>query len=147
MRRNVADEGEPYVVVEGRSSDLGPFLLGAALGAGVALLLAPRSGAETREALRERVQSARDKAHVAAEGVAERVTGGLADAREELERRIESARAAVSVRTRQLADAVAAGRAAARDARSEVRDRLAETKADQRPRSRPAERTTDTSEG
>ena len=147
MSRNMIDDGEPYVVVEGRSSDLGPFLLGAALGAGLALLLAPRSGAETREALREHVQSARDRASVAAEEVKERVSGGLADAREELERRIESARAAVSVRTRQLADAVAAGRAAARDARTEMRERLADTKADHRSRPRTAERAPDTTEG
>ena len=98
------DDGEPYVVVEGRSSDLGPFLLGAALGAGLALLLAPRSGAETREALREHVQSARDRAQVAAEGVKERVSGGLADAREELERRIR-----IGTRRRLGEDAAARG--------------------------------------
>ncbi|GEM_PF-631624 len=124
MARYDADEVEPYVIIEERSSDVGAFLLGAAVGAGLALLLAPRSGTETRHAIGRRVREAQDAARSAAGGVADRVTDTFADARDELERRIESARAAVTARTRQLADAVNIGRAAARDARTDIRSRL-----------------------
>ena len=48
MSRNSFDDDEPYVVIERQQgSGIGSFLLGAAIGAGIALLLAPRSGAST----------------------------------------------------------------------------------------------------
>jgi gas vesicle protein len=124
MTRDDAPEGEPYVIIEERTSEIGPFLLGIALGAGLALLLAPRSGTETRQAIRRRVRSAQHAARDAAEGVADRVSGTFTEAREELERRIESARAAVTMRTRQLAEAVAAGREAARQAEGDAGSRF-----------------------
>jgi len=127
MGRNDAGEDEPYVVIEERSNDIGPFLLGAALGAALALLLAPRSGVETRAALGRRMRSAQGAAREAAEGVAERVSDTFAEAREELERRIESAREAVSRRTRQLSEAVEAGRSAARQAEADLRSELSRT--------------------
>jgi gas vesicle protein len=121
MRRNESSpDDEPYVVIADRSSDLGPFLFGAALGAVIALLLAPRAGAETRNAVRSRLRSARQSARDAAEGVANTFT----QARDEVERRIESARAAVSSRSRHLSDAVAVGRSAAREAERDLRSRL-----------------------
>jgi gas vesicle protein len=126
MDRNDASENEPYVVIEQRPTDVVPFLLGAALGAALALLLAPRSGAETRAVLGRRARAARETA----EGVAERVGDSFADARDEVERRIESARAAVSRRTRQLGDAVAAGRSAAREAQRDLRSQLAKPPAE-----------------
>jgi gas vesicle protein len=138
MVGNDASDEEPIVLIEEGSIDIGPFLLWAALGAALALLLAPRSGVETRAAVRRRVHSARQ----AAEGVAERVTDSFASAREELERRIESARAAVSMRTRQLNDAVVAGRSAAREAKRDLRSDLSKggvrgSSAKRAPRQRP----------
>jgi gas vesicle protein len=119
-RKESTPDDEPYVVIADRSSDLGPFLFGAALGAVIALLLAPRAGTETRKAVRSRLRSARESARDAAEGVANTFT----QARDELERRIESARAAVSNRSRHLSDAVAVGRSAAREAERDLRSRL-----------------------
>jgi gas vesicle protein len=127
-------DDEPYVVIADRSSDLGPFLFGAALGAIAALLLAPRPGVETRNALRQRLRSARQGARDAADGVASTFT----QARDEVERRLESARAAVSTSGRHLSDAVAAGRAAARQAERDLRSRLDETSARQASDPRPA---------
>ena len=45
------DEDEPYVVIEQKPAGVGSFILGLAVGAGLALLFAPRSGAETRSDL------------------------------------------------------------------------------------------------
>ena len=45
----------PYIVIERDSGgQFGPFVLGALVGAGLALLFAPQSGEETQEDLRER---------------------------------------------------------------------------------------------
>src|SRR5579863_4409479 len=127
MARDEGNEDEPYVVIEERSNDIGPFLLGAAIGAALALLLAPRSGAEARAALGRRARAAQGAARQAAEGVAEKVSETFSEAREELERRIESARAAVSRRTQQLNEAVEAGRSAARRAQEDLQSELART--------------------
>lgn len=122
-REDETESGTPYVVIEERSSDLRPFLLGALVGAAAALLLAPRSGAETRRVVGHRLRVARRKARDAADGVA----STFAEARDQLEQRIESARAAVSKRSRQLNEAVAAGRVAAREAERELRSQLTQT--------------------
>ena len=125
MKRYEPSEDERVVIVEQRrSSDIGVLVLGLMVGAGLGLLLAPQTGAETRQVLRRRLRSARHVAEEAAGDVAERLTGSFAEAREEIERRIEAARAAVSRRTNQLADAVAAGRSAVRRADSEMRAQL-----------------------
>ena len=55
--------GEPAVVIERRSGGgAGLFLLGLAIGAGIALLLAPGSGEETRAALSRQARRLRRKA-------------------------------------------------------------------------------------
>ena len=51
MSRHEYDD-EAYVVIERTSGSFGSFLVGIAVGAGVALLLAPDSGLETRRRLR-----------------------------------------------------------------------------------------------
>ena len=48
MSRHEEDEDERYYVIEERGGGLGSFLLGAVVGAGIALLIAPQSGEETR---------------------------------------------------------------------------------------------------
>lgn len=92
---------EPTVVVERRSGGgIGLFILGVAVGAGIALLLAPQSGAETRQDLRRGARRLRRKARVAVEDVRERA--------EELVRTTSSA-----------------ARDAAREAREALEERLA----------------------
>ena len=109
---------EPFVVVQEKSSDVGSFLLGIAIGAGVALLLAPRTGADVRADIGRRVKKAKGN-----------VTETFTDAREKVEERLERARALVEKRRRQVADAVEAGRSAARDAHTELNHRLGDARA------------------
>lgn len=56
----------------GTSAVLVSFLLGALTGAGIALLMAPRPGRETREALGESLRDAAEKSRALGERVAEK---------------------------------------------------------------------------
>lgn len=125
------DEDGGYVVIErdGGGSGINTFLLGAAIGAGLALLFAPRSGAETRADIRRRAGSARDTAKRVATGVSESVTDTFQDARRKVEEQIDTARQAIETKKEQMRRAVDAGRAAADDARVDLEQRLTETKA------------------
>jgi gas vesicle protein len=120
---------EPYVIVEKRESGVGPILLGIALGAGVALLLAPQSGEETRREIARRAR----RAQAAAQDFVGEVSGTVADkfqeVRASVEERIEATLDAVDDKKRRVSNAYHAGRAAARDARGELEQRIAESKA------------------
>jgi gas vesicle protein len=121
--------GEPYVIVERRELGIGPLLLGLAIGAGVALLLAPQSGEETRRSIARRARRAQE----AAQGLVEDVTGTVADKFDEVRatvgERIEATFNAVDDKKRRVSSAYHAGRAAAREARGELEQRIAESKA------------------
>lgn len=130
MSRYTFDEHEPYVVIERESSaGIMPFLIGAALGAGVALLLAPRSGAATRRDIKNRANRVRRAAENAVSDVTHNVTDTFGDARRRVEEQIDSAREAIDLKKRQVHRAMDAGRTAAREARGELENRIAETKA------------------
>ena len=123
-------EDAPLVVIErDKSSSTGVFLLGAVLGAGIALLLAPRSGKETQEQLKSRArelrQAARERVRVAQEDLEEK----LGRAGEQVRDQIDSVKGAVN-----------AGRQAAVDARAELEDRIANSKAAYRAASDAARR-------
>ena len=121
--------GVPYVIVDRREVGIGPFLIGAALGAGIALLLAPQSGEKTRSALKARARRAQE----AAQDFVEDVTGTVADKFDEVRatvgERIEATLEAVDDKKRRVSNAFHAGRAAAREARGDLEQRIAETKA------------------
>ena len=120
---------EPYVIIEKRDPGVGPLLLGIALGAGVALLLAPQTGEETRRDIARRAR----RAQAAAQDFVGDVSGTVADKFEEVrasvEERIEATLDAVDDKKRRVSNAFHAGRAAARDARGELEQRIAESKA------------------
>jgi len=120
---------EPYVIIEKRDPGVGPLLLGIALGAGVALLLAPQTGEETRREIARRAR----RAQAAAQDFVGDVSGTVADKFEEVrasvEERIEATLDAVDDKKRRVSNAFHAGRAAARDARGELEQRIAESKA------------------
>lgn len=110
----------PYIVIERdrASGGVGSFILGALLGAGAALLLAPRTGEETQEELKERARQLRDAAE-------ERVR----EAQRQLEVRFEEAREGVAHRYDEVRDAVSAGRSAAVEARTDLEKKLERSKA------------------
>ena len=125
-----ADYAEPYVIVERReSAGIGTFLIGLALGAGAALLFAPQSGEETRRGIARRARRAQE----AAQDFVEDMSGTVADKFNEVKatvgERIEATLDAVDDKKRRVSNAFHAGRAAAREARGELEQRIAETKA------------------
>ena len=128
MRYHDQDD-EPYIVIEKQSGDVGNLLLGVLIGAGIALLFAPRSGQATRKEIRRKAREAGD----AVKGVAEEVTGQVVDtfegAKARVEEQIDAARAAIETKTRQVSRAMEAGRDAAQQAREDLERRLVETKA------------------
>lgn len=123
------DDDERYVVIERHSADPTPFLIGLALGAGVALLFAPRSGADTRRDIKRRAVRARRRAEQVASDVTDTVVDTFQDARRRVEDQIDSARQAVEIKRQQVHRAMEAGRQAAQEARDELEQRIAETKA------------------
>jgi gas vesicle protein len=91
-------DDEPYVVIERHSGGLGSFIVGLAVGAGVALLFAPRSGAETRRELGRSARRAREAAEELAGDLRESVMDSYEEARQRVEGKIEAARRAVEVK-------------------------------------------------
>ena len=120
---------EPYVVIEKHSGGVGDFLLGALIGAGVALLFAPRSGPETRREIGRRARQAQDSVRTVAEEVTGQVVETFEGARARVEDQLESARTAIVAKKDQVSRAMEAGRDAAQQARVDLERRLAETKA------------------
>ena len=123
------DHDEPYIVIEKHSGGVGDFLLGALIGAGVALLFAPRSGRETRADIGRRARAAQDRVRDVATDVTDQVVDTFETARSRIEEQIESARSAIVNKKEQVSRAMEAGREAAQQARTDLERRLAETKA------------------
>ena len=126
-------DDEPYVVIEKHEdAGVGPFLVGLAICAGVALLFAPRSGRATRREIKRRAIRVRDAAEQTVTDVRDNVVDRFEDARRRVEDQLESARQAVDLKKRQFSRAVDAGRAAAEEAKLELEQRIAQTKASYR---------------
>jgi gas vesicle protein len=120
---------EPYVIVERQESGVGSFILGLALGAGVALLLAPQSGEETRQSIARRARRAQEAAQDLVEDMSGVVAEKFHDVRDRVENTIDMTFDAVEAKKRQVANAFDAGRAAARETRGDLETRIAERKA------------------
>jgi len=120
---------EPYLIVERRESGVGSFLIGIALGAGVALLLAPQTGEETRRGIARRARRAQEAAQDFVGDVSGTVADKFQEVRASVEERIEATLDAVDDKKRRVSSAFHAGRAAAREARGELEQRIAESKA------------------
>ncbi|MCA1792040.1 MAG: YtxH domain-containing protein [Thioalkalivibrio sp.] len=109
----------PYIVIErDGGGQIGPFVVGALLGAGLALLFAPKSGEETQAELREQAIKLRDAAE-----------DRMRDAQRNLEDRLHHAREGVQGRFNEVREAVEAGRSAATEARDDLERKLERSKA------------------
>jgi len=112
------DEG-PYVLIErDRGGSLGAFVIGALIGAGVALLFAPKTGEETQEDLRKKARELRDVAEDRVRDAQRRFGESVEMARDGVESQLETVRGAVDQ-----------GRVAAQEAREDIERRLAASKA------------------
>lgn len=125
----IEDDEGPFVVIEQREPGISTFVMGLAIGAGLALLFAPRSGEETRRDLQRRAKRVGGQAQDFVSEVTGSVTETFNAAKEKVESKIDSTRNAVELKRRQVTNAVDAGRAAAQQARIELEQRIAETKA------------------
>lgn len=120
-------EDPPYIVIERQSAGFGAFIWGALIGAGVALLLAPRSGAQTQEDIRQGIRRVRTAAESARDTV-ERTRGRIEEQFGAVRDQVESVRSKVDDQTERARDTLDAGRRAAREAREELQRRVSEVK-------------------
>ena len=127
-RRDWDDDDDHYIIVDEQdsSSGISAFLLGAAIGAGLALIFAPQSGAETRQSIKRGAK----KAGEATKRAGAKVSDALAQAKADLESRIDTARSSLDLKKVQVSRAVDAGREAARAAREDLERRMSEQRAD-----------------
>ncbi len=121
-------EDSPMIVVERSGGSLGGFLLGILVGGGLALLLTPQTGEETRQLLRERGRRLKDAADATADALQGRVEEGYEKARTRVEDGIETARRTIDEKKSSARDAVKAGKAAVHSARDELERRLADAR-------------------
>src|SRR6476646_1293923 len=130
MSRHEEDEDDRYYVIEEKGGGgVASFLLGAMVGAGIALLLAPQSGEETRRDIKRKARQVSDAARDAAGDLQDTVADGYSRAKASVGTRPDSARQAIDLKMHQASEAIRAGREAAAQAREELEARLAETKA------------------
>lgn len=124
MRSHDEDE-DLEIVIEERGGGLRTFLLGALVGAGAALLLAPRSGRETQREVARALGGLRDRG---VGGTADSVQDWVGSARGRVTGRLDDVRQAVGDGLGKVRGAVDEGRMAARQARVELRRRVDEAK-------------------
>ena len=101
------DDQHTVIIEKDRGAEIGAFLLGALVGAGIALLFAPATGADTQKRIREHAKRLKDV-------TGERVRG----LRDDLGSRMGPAR-----------NVVEQGRQIAAEARAELEDKLERSKA------------------
>jgi len=123
------NQQQPVVIVEKQGSGFAAFLWGAILGAGAALLFAPMTGQEAQDELREGARRVREGAGERLTEIRGSVGQGVEKARAEVEDRVDTARESVRERRRRAEEALKAGKDAATRARSDLEQRVAESKA------------------
>lgn len=124
-------DDQPVVVIE-RSGGAGSFLAGAALGAVLALLFAPSSGAETRQEIGRRARRLREAAEDRLEDLQEAVESGYERTKASVEAGLQRARVSIDERRTEARDTVQAGKAAVRTARDELERRLEDARVQRR---------------
>ena len=115
----MADRDEYATIIIERESGVGTFLLGALIGAGAALLFAPRAGRETRTELLAGVDRLRDRAQETVREIQTSVADRIDDVRGDVRGRVTAARDAVDAGRRAARERGAAMRAGYEAARAE----------------------------
>lgn len=118
------DDEVPYIVIERSGSGFMPFVWGALAGAVTALLLAPKSGAETQRELKERAQRLRERAEEKVGELQDSLQGSLDEGRQTLSKKLDNAKRTVKEGRARAQQAFDAGRDAAKAARNEFEDRV-----------------------
>ncbi|HYW13463.1 MAG TPA: YtxH domain-containing protein [Longimicrobium sp.] len=113
------------IVIEERGSGLRTFALGVLVGAGAALLLAPRAGRETQRDLARVLGGLRERG---AGGTASSVGSWVGSTRGRVTGRLDDVRQAVDDGLGKVRGAVEEGRMAATQARGELRRRMEEAR-------------------
>jgi gas vesicle protein len=111
------------------------FLVGGVVGAGVALLFAPASGAETRRRIREAADDLRERTEELVEESRERIADLVSDGRERIEDLVTHGQESLSTLSANLRALVEEGRRAYR----QRRDDLARAGEGELPQSAPAD--------
>lgn len=112
----MADYDEGYVIIERRTGSFGTFVWGLLLGAGAALLFAPKSGQETREELEDSFTRIRGQTEDRVRQIQDSVNTTVDDMRRQFEDGLDQARRVVE-----------SGREAARASRDELERRMNST--------------------
>lgn len=121
-------EQQPYVVVERRASGVVAFLCGALVGAGVALLLAPKSGRETQADLKEGARRLREGTEGRLTDLRDTLGERYDRTRDRVETQVGAFRRNVADGQKKAGEAIKAGKDAARQARSDLEARVSESK-------------------
>ncbi len=124
----MSQDTQPVVVVEKSGGSAGAFVMGALLGAGLALLLAPQSGEETRNALRVKGRNLKRSAHEKVDDLQDHLEDGYEKVKARVEEGFETARRTVEEKRVGARDALDAGKSAVHSARDELERRLAQAR-------------------
>ncbi len=119
------------VVIVGRdnsSNGLGMMLLGLAIGAGAALLLAPASGEETRAKLQREARRAGRRVKDVTDAFGDQVSDRVGRTRSRFSEQVDRARNAVDSRVNAVGEAFEAGRDAVDDTRADLERAVADAK-------------------
>ena len=115
----MSDDARAAVVIA--RGGLGSFLIGLAAGAGLALLLAPQTGEETRRTIKNRGRQLRSAAYDVLDDVQETANAGYERMRTGVETTIEDAR-------RTVRDTKEVGAAVVHSAREELEQKLSDAR-------------------
>jgi len=121
-------DSEVIIVEPDRGSGFGWFVLGATLGAGLALLFAPASGEETRRRIRREAGKLKERAEDAIDDLSyeyDRV-------REDVEEKVDDVKEKVTGAARSLVDEARSRKSSVSAARDELERRLADARARRR---------------
>jgi len=123
------NDSQPVVIVEKSGPTVAAFLWGAVLGAATALLMAPKSGRETQEELREGARRLTREAGERFSELRDNVGDGYERARGEVSGQIDTARESLTHRKQRAEEALRVGKDAAKQAREDLERRVTESKA------------------